>query len=1536
MPNVTATRDKLNNIINSINTITGTTADNITTAVTNLLNSPAYDLGAANFIKYGKIKYNNDDSITFYTVTNPDVTALTVHPDVTHIGYLDSDKGPCEGLTKLITIKLPDGLLLIGDKAFKDCSSLQSITIPDSVETIRQGTFNGCSSMSSITIPFTGESKDVVYSADSLFCTIFGDKTADVPESLKTVVITSGNTEYDKNGNISNENVIIADAFANCKNIESVILPDNLTSINERAFKDCAALNSITIPDCITQINSNTFEGCTKLENVTIGNSVSIIYSDAFKGCSSLTEIKIPDKVTAIFHGAFCNCTSLNKITLGAKVNYISPHPLYQIGDDNLTSGIFVGCPITSIIVDENNQQYKSLDGNLYYDDDLTTEQELTLVIYAIGKQNESFEIPSSVKSIPVTAIDGYAFYKCSALKNVTIPNSVTTINDHAFDSCYGLVNVSIEGGGPLNRIGLSAFLDCANLKSITIPDGVVSIGSEAFRGCSNLKSITIPDSVTSIGEDPLYDSVFRDCSNLESVTLSNNITNISGNMFEGCSKLTNVTIPNKVEKIEYGAFARSGIESVTIPNSVKKIESNVFAYCNNLKKLIYNGTSAQWNAIEKRSDWYHDTSNFYIECTDVLFDKDGRELPVLEITHTSRDLIGYTESTTELVIPKIVEDNTGALHMITSIGAAAFASCENLTSITIPESVTSIGESAFSWCDALTSVTIGDSVTTLGDYAFFACSSLKSITIPGSVTSIGYGVFTSINHITFEGTSEEWLTITKAQNWYQTASDFTITCSNGDLSSLIECPITNINRELTGYKGEANEELTIPEIAYDNYGNKYRFTSISDQAFANCSKLTSIAIPSSIISIGTDAFADCYLLRSVHITDLAAWCSISFSNYRSNPLYYTAELYLNDNLLDEFTIPDSVTNIGNYAFYNCKIGRITIPDSVTSIGDYAFAQGSMRRITIPTSVINIGQHAFQNCLSLISITYNDTSACWNAITKGSNWALAISDCVIYCTDSMFCADNSSIYETFGDITIKLNFNFNGEIISPLYYIDESRIDIWNDALKDFKIYVQPGVPGFYDKLYNLADTLRFELDGYDTSIYCNEDVICTQQDDDTSWNLGCTTWYIQDEKLLPKSFISWLRANATIDYPQYTYVGNQSFEIIQGVGGIDAGEAISILFYDENGAAHHAIFTEEAYADGRYNFYVHPMDAGLLTFGTDAYVEEGNEWFWQVIRLYAPNVFANTTYHMKTTLENLVDSDHIRLLFTSNDTVFTRINFNVNNDTGELSIEYDNDEVGSENCVVVYSNGEWLDWNYRTITPINDAFLADNKYYWFENNVSTYATFGPAEYVLNTEYINIPSDSDITGWNGSFLVELPVYVNGAPTNPNMEPVHLQFYLYDNVLLITDEFGNNICEVIDGVPSSHQRWFIPESDLEIPQSFIEWLENNTVELITYDNVRNHHLEFNQISNPYTDDPNWGGTLHATFYDENGTEYSGIIAYSQAELGDPYYKVIKLLDANGEPVEESPDTLGILTFTDNVYIRISEYEWLWENAMMWNF
>ena len=189
--------------------------------------------------------------------------------------------------------------------------------------------------------------------------------------------------------------------------------------------------------------------------------------------------------------------------------------------------------------------------------------------------------IPSTLGGYPVTSIGSYAFYECSSLTSVEIPEGVTAIGDRAFRGCSSLTSVVIPEG--VTMIDDYTFERCSSLTSVVIPEGVTSIGGSAFSECSSLTSVVIPEGVTSIGE-----WAFQNCSSLTSVVIPEGVTTIERWAFYGCRSLTSVVIPEGVTSIGDGAFNDcSSLASVVIPEGVTTIGTQVFSECSSLTSVV-------------------------------------------------------------------------------------------------------------------------------------------------------------------------------------------------------------------------------------------------------------------------------------------------------------------------------------------------------------------------------------------------------------------------------------------------------------------------------------------------------------------------------------------------------------------------------------------------------------------------------------------------------------------------------------------------------------------------------------------------------------------------------------------------------------------------------------------------------------------------------------------------------------------------------------------------------------------------------------
>ena len=342
-------------------------------------------------------------------------------------------------------------------------------------------------------------------------------------------------------------------AFMYCTNLKDIKIPDSVTRIGKDAFVFCSSVKSIEISDNVTRIENETFGGCSSLTSITIPNSVTSIEDFAFADCSSLTSITIPNSVTSIGEGAFADCSSLTSIALGSNVT--------SIGYD-----AFNGCSsLTSI------------------------------------------EIPDNV-----TSIGRNAFAYCSSLTNIIIPNSTSIWNSAFYDTAYYNDDTNWENG--MLYIG-TYLIDADSLfsGSYTVKPGTRTIANSAFSGCHGLTSIAIPDSVTGIGEN-----AFSGCFRLTSVDIQGGVTNFGVAAFMGCRNLTSVTLGSGVTSIGDSAFNDcNSLASIEIPNSVTSIGTGAFYNCTSLSDLTFNGTIAQWKAIDKDAYWDLNTCDYSIHCTD-------------------------------------------------------------------------------------------------------------------------------------------------------------------------------------------------------------------------------------------------------------------------------------------------------------------------------------------------------------------------------------------------------------------------------------------------------------------------------------------------------------------------------------------------------------------------------------------------------------------------------------------------------------------------------------------------------------------------------------------------------------------------------------------------------------------------------------------------------------------------------------------------------------------------------------------------------
>ena len=811
------------------------------------------------------------------------------------------------------SVKLPEGLLAIGDRAFMYCYALKNIVLPESLTDLGVESFNECVSLECITIPKNVSSGlDMFKKCTSLTKVVFAPGTKSIPihflrnaYNVKQIILPDGL-------------LTIGDyAFDSCYNLSDIEIPSSVKNLGNMTFSNCVSLKTFTIPKNVEQYSS-LFAGCTNLteiffekgtvaipdyaiegapvvKSIVIPEGVTTIGKCAFNGCTMLEKIVIPDTVTSIapFWSFSSNCPLLKEITFpanacsdsdwyGSPFEYMSkvifaegttkiPEYMFQ----GLKNHIEVYLPKSISEIPENtfeNAYFVKLICNNEYAKNYAETHSITYEyngeIHAYGiNTNEKY------KSQPPEIGTYYEKYKLyfdnstgtitggtNEITDLVIPESINgviveKIADNAFKNAVNLTSVSMPD--TILTIGSEAFYNCIRLKSIVFSNGLYSMGTHVFDGCVSLEEVKLPSTLSDVLSDyPTDGNWFWNCKNLKKIVLTDGTTRILRNAFSCLPSLEMVIIPDSVTEIETGAFRNCyNLKNVVLPQELYSMGNGVFAGCISLEKI-----TLPYSPTEGGGRWFS-------EC-----------YALKEIT---------------------LSDG------LSRIPAEAFYGTPVLESIIIPDTVTQIDEYAFAACNQLKSVSLSENLMGMGYRAFLMCQSLQEIKIPPNLTES----YTSASQ--YKYAKGAWF-----ENCYSLKK---VTFEEGS---------TEIPSEALKYTFGMNEIVFPGTLSY-----------INSNAFESCISLTEVTLPKSITSIASKAFCECRSLRSITIP---MNISLLGSSYYESP------------------------------FSKCTgLEKVIFSEGLKKIPDGAFnSVYSLKYIILPESVENISYKSFYNCISLKTIDY--------------------------------------------------------------------------------------------------------------------------------------------------------------------------------------------------------------------------------------------------------------------------------------------------------------------------------------------------------------------------------------------------------------------------------------------------------------------------------------------------------------------------------------------------------------------------------------
>ena len=910
-------------------------------------------------VSYNKEEYTvntiyNDGGICGAGLPNLD---LVIGKEVTLIGTNAFKDVGAKTPVKSVTFEAESGLKEIGDYAFSAANLSGEVILPQSVEILGEGAFRGTACTK---FTFEAGSK-MTAMGDSVFANCgkltevenFPSGITKIPDSSFMSDKVLAKVTYAAPEKMTG---IGASAFSGCEVLVSDAsyspITENMVTIGASAFMGCKGeqFTTVTIPASVTKLEQNTFANCLSLATVTFTNTESVteIAAKCFANDGALTECELPAKLEVLGDSAF-GATALTHVRIPvtlreAKQPFSKCQQIGQIeweeGLTKVIDNLFQNME-SSLKVDFQNQITEI--GNHAFDSSLITGITGTNKLVKIGEYafNSCAGISGKVELPAVTEIHAYAFSKIFAT-DFEISENITLIDNSAFMNCTnlkainkndGVADVDLGNMTKLAEIGKQAFAGCSSIVSLRLSGTITKINDSAFSKLTTLANVKFNDNGEA-GTTELGSSVFSGCTNLVEVSTAKNVGIIGSSAFSGCIKLMRLNLAEGLQIIKSGAFSGCARLEGALPEGV----SEKYSSASGAKVMLPNEKAVL--EIPGTVTAIEDSAFASCYSADETLQADGEKEP-------SDYKIG-------IKAVHIAGNPAG-----TTIGASAFAGCQNLTKLTLGEGVTGLGDSALKDTrleeitipstfetgtaknspftsgenSTLKKVTFADGIQVIPQYFLNNITTLTKIEIPASVQKIGDHAFADCSNLTAVTFKEQ--------------ADSKLTTI--DTSAFEGCSLMKLSK--------------LPE----------GLTTINASAFKDCKKISLTDLPTGLITIGNAAFENCTMLRVGELPAITALGTAAFKNCVNLPFLSvdTSNLAeINATAFEGCTGLRSVqinggekkqTTIADGAFATCNSLKWLDIENVKSIEKNAFAKLPFSALEI-NQVDTIGESAFAGC----------------------------------------------------------------------------------------------------------------------------------------------------------------------------------------------------------------------------------------------------------------------------------------------------------------------------------------------------------------------------------------------------------------------------------------------------------------------------------------------------------------------------------------------------------------------------------------------